>query len=70
MPRMMICGHRAFKHKVKQLICFYYHKDIEDLTCALVSFLNLLNKLGKGEACQVFFLFFAMSLNSIIQEHE
>ena len=33
--------------------------------------LNLLNELGKREACQAFYLFFARSLiNSIIQEHE
>ena len=37
---------------------------------ARVVFFNLLNKLGKCGACQVFYLFFAMSLNSIIQEHE
>ena len=33
--------------------------------------LNLLNELGKRDACRVFYRFFATSLiNSIIQEHE
>ena len=33
--------------------------------------LNLLNEMGKREACRAFYLFFATSLiNSIIQEHE
>ena len=33
--------------------------------------LNLLNELGKRDACRAFYLFFATNLiNSIIQEHE
>ena len=32
--------------------------------------LNLLNELVKSEACRAFYLFFATSLNSIIQEYE
>ena len=37
----------------------------------LLNLLNELRKIGKCEACRVFYLFFATSLiNSLIQKHE